>query len=120
MIRFVVVVVALAFAIQWTVSWSGWLDTTPSQSVVINISIATLTLGLGLYLGSIDVQQKFVQLYLLSIVVKIFLGCLLVAIVILVDRSSAKLNVIFFLGCYLFYTTAEITYLFLVTRSRRS
>jgi hypothetical protein len=57
--------------------------------------------------------EKFTPVYLLSITVKIFLSCVFVIVLILVDKPSANYNIVFFLIGYGIFTTVEVAFLLL-------
>lgn len=57
--------------------------------------------------------ERFTSVYLLSITVKIFLSCVFVIILILVDKPSANYNVVFFLIGYFIFTAVEVAFLLL-------
>mgnify|MGYP003580014521 FL=1 len=54
----------------------------------------------------------FVQLYLLSMVVKL-VGCLIfLLLIVLADRAGAVANAVYFMVVYFVFTTAEIGFLY--------
>ena len=80
------------------------------QSLVL---LATSTIVLYYYLIKIREERPdfFVQLYLLTIAVKILAYGTYLGIVIWKDSSGAGANVIFFMATYVVFTVVEIAFL---------
>ena len=57
-------------------------------------------------------DNSFVQLYLLTMVVKLLAYCAYNVVIILQDRENAGINVGFFLITYLLFTTLELAFLY--------
>ncbi len=58
------------------------------------------------------VPSSFVQLYLLTTVLKLFAYCAYNVAIILQDRPNAGVNVGFFLIAYVLFTTLELVFLY--------
>lgn len=54
----------------------------------------------------------FVQLYLLSMVVKMLAAGIFCFIIALLDRSGSMINLVFFMTVYVIFTTIEIGFLY--------
>lgn len=67
---------------------------------------------LYVYLHKAERPQFFVQLYLLTMVLKVLLYCGYVFIMVLDDRVSGTENVVFFMAVYLTFTLVEIAFLY--------
>jgi hypothetical protein len=61
-------------------------------------------------------HQIFVMYYLFSIFTKFLCGGVAVFIILLFDKSSANSNAVFFLICYVAFTTLEIVGLLLARK----
>jgi hypothetical protein len=57
-------------------------------------------------------SNSFVQLYLLTMVLKLFAYCAYNIVIILQDRENAGINVGFFMITYLLFTTLELVFLY--------
>jgi hypothetical protein len=57
-------------------------------------------------------KNAFVQLYLLTMVLKLFAYCAYNIAIILQDRENAGINVGFFMITYLVFTTLELVFLY--------
>jgi hypothetical protein len=116
--RFLLAVFVLTILVMVTM-YSG-IFRTPSYAAQIVLYVAAST-GLIYYL----VQRRdgalfFTQSYLLSIVVKILMGCAFILIVLYVDPTEASANATLFIVCYLLFTTVEVIFLFnTVKRGRK-
>jgi uncharacterized membrane protein len=54
----------------------------------------------------------FVQLYILTIALKLFAFGGFCLWMVMADRAGAALNIVFFMGVYFIFTAVEITFLF--------
>ena len=91
----------------------GWIHSRPSFSVEIVSVLAFLTLALFYYLLNIQQSrpEKFVQSYMLSITVKMLVGCALILVIIFMDREGAIANALLFILSYFSMTGIEIFFL---------
>ena len=91
----------------------GWIESVPSFSIEIVSVLALLTLALFYYLLKIQKSnsQKFVQSYMLSITVKMLVGCVMILVIIFMDRESAIANSLLFILSYFLFTGVEIFFL---------
>lgn len=103
---------AFIFVPHWAVEQS-WIDSIPSFSVEIITVLALLTLALFGYLQRTQKSnpQKFIQSYLLSITVKMVVGCVLILVIIFMDREGAITNALLFILSYFSLTGIEIFFL---------
>jgi hypothetical protein len=67
---------------------------------------------LFVYLFKANKPDFFLQLYLLSMTVKLLAYCVYCLIVILDDRDGAVSNMVFFMACYFIFTALEIGFLY--------
>ena len=91
----------------------AWISTAPSFSILIIDALALVTLVLFAFLQDVQKSnpQKFLQRYLLSITVKMVVGCALILALIFIDRESAMANALIFIASYFSFTTIEIFFL---------
>lgn len=82
------------------------------SEVLIIVFLAAITIASYVFVRK-KPPEKFTSVYLLSITIKIFLSCVFVIILILVDKPSANYNTVFFLIGYVIFTTAEVAFLLL-------
>jgi hypothetical protein len=61
--------------------------------------------------------ENFLRNYLISIVLKITVGCSFIAILVVVFKESAQMNGLLFISGYLLYTALEVIFL-LMARSK--
>lgn len=103
---------AFIFVPPWAVEQS-WMEAIPSFSVEIVSVLALLTMVLFAYLQKIQKAnpQKFIQSYLLSITVKMVVGCVLILVIIFMDREGAIANALLFILSYFSLTGIEIFFL---------
>lgn len=91
---------------------NGWIAQIPSFLYETTWLVAFVTSVLFLYLYRMARPSAFVQLYLLSLAVKL-LACLAYSVLmILEDRNGAVTNVLYFLVIYFLFTTLEIATLY--------
>jgi hypothetical protein len=89
-----------------------WIPTIPSFLYATTWLVAFVTSVLFVYLYRMDKPSTFVQLYLLSLAVKL-IACLAYSVVMIMkDRSGAVSNVLYFLVIYFVFTTLEIATLY--------
>ena len=110
MIRFVVTMLLVAVTGEWIARYTGLLAPT-IHATVSNSILLLVTLLYFRLLSNIQDQQRFTQVYLMSIVVKILLACILIVVLILLDKSHARSNVIFLFSMYVLFTMTEIIFL---------
>ncbi len=91
----------------------GWSELVPSYAIEIILLLAITTSLIFFFLRRIKMgnPQKFIQSYLLSITVKMILGCLLILIIIFMDREGAFGNALLFILYYFSLTGIEIFFL---------
>ena len=116
LIKFVsaILLVSLAFIFVPRLALEqGWIELEPSFSLEIVSSLAFLTLALFYYLQKIQQSspQKFIQSYMLSITVKMLLGCVLILVMIFTDRHGAITNALLFILSYFTFTALDIAFL---------
>jgi len=87
------------------------IDNLPSFFWEIQIFVISTTFFLFRYLYRVA-REQFVQLYLLTMVVKLLGYGGFAVFVILEDRANASLNVAFFLISYLVFTLLELGFLY--------
>ena len=74
--------------------------------------VALFTIILFVYLFRSDKGSYFVQLYLLSMVIKLIGYLAYNLVIILEDRKAASGNVVYFLMVYFIFTVVEIGFLY--------
>ncbi len=91
----------------------GWIESAPSFSIEIVSTLTFLTLALYYYLQKVQRSnpEKFIQSYMLSITVKMVVGCTLILILIFMDRVGAIANALLFILSYFSLTAIEIFFL---------
>lgn len=115
MIRFFVVLLVTALAIAGLTILAlhlSWIDALPSFFYQILLFLVFATFVVFRYLYKADKPDFFVQLYLLTMVVKFIAYGVFNLIVILEDRPGAPHNVAFFIIIYLFFTALEVAFLY--------
>jgi hypothetical protein len=90
----------------------GWISALPSFLYVTTWLVALTTVILFIYLYRSEKRRFFVQLYLLSMVVKLVAYLAYNLIIILHNRSGAFANVVYFLLVYFLFTAIEIGFLY--------
>lgn len=83
----------------------------PSFFLKTLIFLTAITLIIYLYLYKVNKPDFFLQLYLLTMVVKLLAYCVYNFIMITKDRSAAIGNVVFFMVTYFIFTALEIGFL---------
>jgi hypothetical protein len=84
----------------------------PTFFVQTLIFLAFTTGLLFVYLFKANKPDFFLQLYLLSMTVKLIAYCVYCLIIILEDPVGAIENMVFFLACYFIFTGVEIAFLY--------
>jgi hypothetical protein len=120
MFRFTASLLVTAAVAQLVAVYSGWMPGPPVFSVVVNIFMVGLTTLVFRIVSAINDQQRFTQVYLATIVIKILAVCSFAAVLIVLDRDHARSNVVFLLLLYAIYTAIEVAFLVLAARSRRA
>lgn len=100
--------------------YSGWMSGQLVFSTVANVFMLGLTVLVFRIVSAISDRQRFTQVYLATIVIKIIAVCSLVAVLIVLDRDHARSNVVFLLVLYALYTAIEVAFLVLAARSKQS
>jgi hypothetical protein len=90
----------------------SWIQALPSFFYQILLFLVFATFVVFRYLYKVDKPDFFVQLYLLTMVVKFVAYGVFNLIVILEDRRGAAPNVVFFLINYLLFTALEVVFLY--------
>jgi hypothetical protein len=114
LIRFFVAVLAVALFAALTTFLAvrfDWIESAPSwypQSLII---LSAFTLVIYRYLDRLNKPGLFVQIYLLSMAVKLLGYGAYVALMILGDKPGANKNVLFFLVLYVIFTALEVAFL---------
>jgi hypothetical protein len=114
LIRFVLVLLATAAVIAgftWLASQQQWLPL-PSFFYQTLILLAFSTVMIYRYLYKVDKSEYFVQLYLLTMTVKLLAYGIYNVFVVLQDKAGATANVVFFMVVYAIFTFLEITFLY--------
>ena len=82
--------------------------------------MAFVTCVIFVYLYRLGKPAHFVQLYLLSMVVKLVASFAFLLLMVLEDRPGAIANTLYFLVVYFLFTTVEIGFLYMkISGSRR-
>ncbi|HEX6893367.1 MAG TPA: hypothetical protein VF141_21800 [Chryseolinea sp.] len=98
----------------------SWINALPSFFYQILLFLVFATFVVYRYLYNVNKPDFFVQLYLLTMVVKFIAYGVFNLIVILEDRPGAAPNVAFFLVIYLLFTALEVAFLYRkISRSER-
>jgi len=118
MTRFTVVLLATALAGELLTRYLNFIDLTWAATIASCILLLATIVLFRVMSGTAD-PQKFTQVYLLSIVAKILLACALIVVLILIDKSHARSNVIFLFVMYVLFTVIEVVFLVRL-RSARS
>lgn len=114
MLRFFVVLTLAAFvlwAILEVLINYGWVLTRPSYSFEILALLYSATLIIYYYLCRVS-ENTFVQLYLLTMAIKILAFASFALLMAMNDKPGVVSNVVFFLLAYLVFTALEIVFLY--------
>lgn len=124
MIRFFAVLLAVALMVGGLTLLARhllWIGSVPSFFYQIILFLLFSTFVVFRYLYKVEKPDFFVQLYLLTMVVKFIAYGVFNFIVILEDRAGAAGNVAFFMVLYLLFTALEVAFLYRkISRSKRS
>ncbi len=123
MIRFFVVLLVSAITIAGLTVVAknlSWIDSLPSFFFQTILFLLFATLVVFRYLYRTEKPDFFVQLYLLTMALKLMAYGAYNLIVILEDRRGAAQNVGFFMILYLLFTVLEVVFLYRkISRSER-
>jgi hypothetical protein len=114
MTRFLVTLFAVSISVEMFARYSGWVNS--GLATLSNAILVTVTILFFRLMSGIEDPQKFTQVYLLSIVAKILLACILIVILILVDKSTARSNVLFLFLMYVLFTVIDVVFLIRLRR----
>ena len=114
MLKFIIALVITALVL-----WGGlqlcifyhWLDRTPSFSRESLALLFITNLIIFYYLNRLS-KEIFVQLYLLSMALKIVAYASFILIIVLKNREQAFANAVFFLIAYFVFTALEVAFLY--------
>lgn len=107
----VLTVALIAFAaVRLAAQWS-WIAVVPSYNAESLIVLTAFTLVIYRYLDRIRTPAVFVQIYLLTMAIKLLAYGVYVGFMIADDRSGAPANVVFFLVLYVIFTVIEVAFL---------
>ncbi len=115
MIRFgfFLLVSAVVLASLTLLAWHKlWISELPSFFYQTLIFLVFTTATIFVYLYKVNKPGFFIQLYLLTMVVKFIAYGAYNLLMILEDRTGASLNVIFFMLLYVVFTALEIAFLY--------
>ncbi len=115
MIRFTAVLLCVALTVVGIGIFSvreGWIAGLPSffyESIAV---LSIFTLVMYRYLDRIADPGMFVQMYLLSMAVKLLAYGAYVVLMFIDDQSGANKNALFFLFLYVIFTAMEVLFLY--------
>jgi hypothetical protein len=116
MIRFALSLSIVAVA-AWCVAWFGaWLNISPLPAAIAEGVLLLATIIIYALSERVTDSQKFTQVYLLSIVLKVFVACILIVALILIDKAHARSNVLFLFTIYVVFTITEVVFLIQLRR----
>ncbi len=123
MIRFVIALLTSAIVLAGLsalVCKQFWTGDLPSFFYQTLIFLVFATITIFAYLYNVDKPHFFVQLYLLTMAVKLLAFGAYNLFMILEDKTGAPANVVFFMVLYIVFTGLEITFLYgKITGTRR-
>jgi hypothetical protein len=109
----VLLIAAMLIAgLTWFAWHQQWLKALPSffyQTLIFLVFSTALIYG---YLYKVSKPDFFVQLYLLTMAVKLMAYAAYNLLMVLKDQAGATLNVVFFMGAYFIFTFLEIRFLY--------
>lgn len=114
MFPFLATILVLTVLLPWTANFffsHGWIRELPSFMYPSTWLMAFITTIIFMYLYRDGKESHFVQLYLLSMVVKLIACLVFILLMILEDRQGAMANATYFLTVYAIFTAAEICFL---------
>jgi len=91
---------------------NGWLPGVPSFLFQTTWLVAFVTTVIFVYLYRARSTSYFVQLYMLTIAVKLLAYFAYSLIMILKDKPGLVMNVLYFLALYFIFTAVEIAFLY--------
>lgn len=100
-----------AFGFVTLMARLAWIDAVPSFCVQSTLTLAIFTIVIYRYLDRLNDAALFIQIYLLSMAVKLIAYGVYVVLMILEDKPGANGNVLFFLLLYVMFTTLEVAFL---------
>ncbi len=115
MIRFGIVLTVAALVVggfTWGAFALQWIDQLPSFFYQTLFFLVFSTITIFAYLHKIDKPAFFVQLYLLTMAVKLLAYGAYNLVMILKDNAGASVNVVFFMTSYFIFTVLEIAFLY--------
>ena len=89
----------------------GWIEAAPSYSFQTAAILAVFTIVIYRYLYRLEKPEVFIQIYLLSMTVKLIANGVYVVLMIVDDKPGANMNVLFFLVLYVVFTALEVGFL---------
>lgn len=101
----------LLYGFIWIGAEKGWFSM-PSFSILITATSIVTTVSIYAVLAKTANPQAFVNLYLLSIVMKLGLYLALLLIIRFIDPQSLIPNALFLMATYLLFTVLEVGFLF--------
>lgn len=107
----IVLTVGLPPAVTFAFS-RGWIPGIPTFLFETTWLVAFATTVLFIYLYRAGKSSWFVQLYLLSMAVKLLAYFAYNLIMVMEDRKGAVMNVLYFLALYFIFTAVEIAFLY--------
>jgi hypothetical protein len=116
MTRLFLTLIAVAAVAELTARYSDLMETTWLAPLFTAILLAA-TLIIYRLISQIDDAQRFTQVYLVSIVGKILLACILIVILIIADKPHARANVLFLFSMYVLFTVIEVLFLIRLRRT---
>jgi hypothetical protein len=111
MIRFVLSLFVIAVAAWCVARYGGWIDISPISASVSEGILFIATVAIYVVAMRVNDPQRFTQVYLLSIVLKILVACILIVVLILIDKAHARSNVLFLFTVYVIFTIAEVVFM---------
>ena len=115
MIRFCLALAGCALAlgaITWIAFWLQWVSTFPSFFYQTTLFLLFSTVTIFAYLYYVEKPEFFVQLYLLTMAVKLVAYGTFNVLMIVRDQAGAAVNVVYFMALYVAFTVLEIAFLY--------
>lgn len=115
MIRFAGIVLATAVSIAactMLASRYRWITGMPTYFFESLAILTIFTLVIYRYLDRVSNPGVFIQLYLLSMVIKLLAYGTYVVVMIIGDHAGANRNVAFFMVMYFVFTALEVAFLY--------
>jgi hypothetical protein len=113
-LKFFITLVSAAFIVWGLVGYGAELGffQRPSFYLPTLIFLAVSTVVIYFYLYTVDKPAHFVQLYLLTMSLKLLASLVFCFVMISRDKPSAAGNVVFFMCTYFLFTGIEIGFLY--------